>query len=210
MLALSTAAQAEKVQRWRRRVEFVTRNFDSLKGLYAVPFGLLALLLAAMRSGLIGLQRTGDWGAAAVAAGLLVSLRGTKLYYDRRWGQAIPQPRDAAYYVQVTVFRALGVTALFLPLATHAGGWLSLAHPFLLMALGVSLQRHALHFRAHWVVLAALVAVASPLLPADLMLSLALRLTVVGGYFVVCGLLDHWLLVRTLKPLREETDGAAF
>jgi hypothetical protein len=206
MVAESTVdhTRAQRAQRWHRRLDFVTRNFDSLKGLYAIPFGLLALLLAALRAGFVTIEGTGEWGPAAIASALLLSLGATKLYYDRRFGHAVPHPKDAAYYVQLTLFRALGVTALFVPLATRTGGWLSLALPFVLLALGVNLQRHALIFRAHWAVLAALVAVASPLLPAELTLSLALRLTVVGGYFVVCGLLDHWLLVRMLKPLLEE------
>lgn len=196
-------------RRWRRRIDFVTRNFDSLKGLYAVPFGLLALLLAAWRSGLITLRGSGPWGSAAVATALLLSLGATKLYYDRRIGRAVPRPSDAAYYVELVVLRGIAIWALFVPLATRAGGWLSLALPFLVLGLIVSWRRDSLRFRPHWAVVAALVAVASPLLPTGLTLSLALRLTVVGGYFVVCGLLDHWLLVGTLTPIPKDADEPA-
>jgi hypothetical protein len=201
--------RAEDDRRLRRRIDFVTRNFDSLKGLYAVPFGLLALLLAALRSRLLTLDGSGQWAPAAIATALLLSLGATKLYYDRRIGRAVPRPSDAAYYVQLTLFRTLAVTALFVPLATRTGGWLSLTLPFLILALSVSLRRNGLRFRPHWVVLAALVAIVSPLLPADLSLSLALRLTLAGGYFCVCGLFDHCLLVRTLKPIPEEADEPA-
>jgi hypothetical protein len=202
------AAEGAGSRRLRQRIEFVTRNFDSLKGLYAVPFGLLALTLAAARSGLIAL-RGGQWESAAIAAALLLSLGGAKLYYDRRFGRAVPRPSDAAYHVELVVFRGIAISALFVPLATRTGGWLSLAAPFLALALTVAARPSALRFRSHWVVLAALVAATSPLLPADLTLSLALRLALVGGYFLVCGLLDHWLLVRTLAPLPKEADGAA-
>jgi hypothetical protein len=191
------------------RVRLVTSHFHVMQGLRMVPIGVF---LIAQSAGWLG--RQGDCTLTLPSLiGAIVLYVFIGVYYRRSFGQVErpPQARQREWLyglASLLVFYALVWVDSVLNLPVSLVG--------LLLAGGLlgAYLRTGLGFRKHYAVSAALLALVS-LLPALGLLprfslfgpdSTPLTITL-GAIVVLSGVFDHLLLVRTLKPLPEETRG---
>lgn len=209
------------------RIRFVTANYGRLQGLRKLPLRLFILLLVAAL--VVALYWPVDEGA--IVSTLYVELVLTfitmvfgsiiflyfhiRAYYERRYGSVEPlfhiTMRRKVLYAAIIV-TALNSTSFFI----------------LLMGLAMLfVYWRERSFQMHYVVMAALAISYGFLHGVGLPLSLTIfpslfdtiwwlyekgrliALTFIGLYFVVGGVLDHLLLVRTMKSVPEEADGGA-
>lgn len=212
------------------RVRYVAANYGHLQGLRKAPLGLFVWLLAAAGALALAWDPEGDavvpaaYVYAVVAlivalfAGALALHGRIRVYYERRYGSVGPHPR-------VPTRRKVLYGAIVLAVLNSA--------PVFIMLLGVAmLFAHwpERRFQAHYVGLGALLvgyglvflvglALALTLFPGllDVVFGLhyfgrLITLGALGLYFVVGGLLDHLLLVRTMgaAPDGEGSDSGAF
>ena len=209
------------------RVRYVAANYGHLQGLRKAPVGLFVWLLAAAGALVLAWEPEGDAAvvpaAYVYAVGLLVvalfvvalMLHGRiRVYYERRYGSVRPRPR-------VPTRRKVLYAAIVLAVLNSAPLFISLLGVAMLFAYWPERR-----FQAHYVGLGALLAgyglvylvglaVALTLVPGlrDVFFGLhyfgrLITLGALGLYFVVGGVLDHLLLVRTMgAALREGGDG---
>ena len=199
-----------------KRVRFVTENYHNLQGLKMVPLGLWFVAAGAGDAGWWPwFFKTGRPVSHLLGLGLawfLSWLIGR--YYKYNYGQVQPSPQTQRKGRLVTI---VGLPALLIALAVD---W-SMKLPVSLVALLITAYFLTAYlcssgrFRKHYVVIALLFAGLGlmPLLlrvplsdriwgPGGVMFTLLLGLGLIAG-----GILDHLLLVRTLKPLPEASDG---
>ena len=221
---------AEGTVRNLERVRYVTENYEVLKGLKRVPVGLMNIALGVLLWVLqvVDIPRApedtyGRWAVALVFNSLfylLILLLIAALvlsfvfndYYERRFGKVERRRFDRRRILIGATVVAGCLVAYGVDLAVRPPlrlGWL---------ALGVVMIAHAWpkrRFRAHYIVMSALLVAASflPLLGIPLGDTLqgysAFIVAFSGLQFVVGGIFDHLLLVRTMKSLPEEDDGGA-
>lgn len=190
------------------RVRRVTAAYHEFQGLGMVIIGL--------GLGVFALTFTGRLEHAAL--GLLIMLvlfAATTRYYRRRFGEVRPRRTAAGrlgVYLLVPAVIAGGVALYIYTQALGPAGPLVLG-PLMACLLLLTAVRN-LRLRAHYVVCAALLALLS-LLSIDLLTGGAHPLAIteppvfgllLAGILIVCGLLDHRVLVRTFPEA--ETNGA--
>ncbi|CAN5911525.1 hypothetical protein BH23ACT11_BH23ACT11_17120 [soil metagenome] len=201
------------------RVRYVTENYENLQGLTRVPIGLALLMVWAffLTTGFeISSQPVANIfiTVGLLTGGLLILLFfRIRKYYTRRYGQVRVIPR---------VFRrrraAGGAVALTILVAgyflTLWMGPLEQLEPLLLVLLGLGVMEMIdrwpeRRLRPHYLVVGALVAlsglamlflVLSGMQYPDLLV-LHLMTAFIGLILVIGGILDHLLLVRTMKSL---------
>ncbi len=187
-----------------KKVRYVTSHFSSLQGLKMVPWGLLFLVFAAQDGGyawLIGRQ-----GDCTLTLPLLLAVVALYIaigrYYDRTFGRVQPT-RGGVGDLAVVVFVAVLIGAIVAEMMWKP--------PVSLIGLVMAAGFIGGGWRSgrwHYVALGGLTAGVSGLplwlhVPLTdkyfgslgFTLKLALGLT-----YVVGGLIDHYLLVRALKP----------
>ncbi|MGB3635453.1 MAG: hypothetical protein WA982_15530 [Rubrobacteraceae bacterium] len=200
------------------RVRYVTENYEQLQGLKNAPVGLMVLFSGALMlfpsslrsfSSLIGGNLYLLY-VVLIAMVLLYFAMGS--YYERRfgWVQTFSMERQqiVAAIILIIVLVVVGSANLAFQPPIHMI-WLAWG-----VALTVVYWRER-RFRAHYVVIGILVCGVSflPLLGISQTGSTAYEtgglMAFLGILYVVGGILDHFLLVRTMKSLPEEDDGRA-
>jgi len=201
------------------RIRFVTRHFHDLQGLRSkVPMGLLCLVL-----GLLSLANEHVYvpspGLALLALALLVAgagaswwmARWARSYYTSRFGEVErrevnplgPWGRRGAVVLALTLvlflFTLPSPEALTRAYCLIGGAW----------ACGLWVRRGSRLCQAHYLGFGVLaLGLAAPVRALDslvLLLSKNVGLFLaVGCFLVVTGLLDHLVLVRTLRQLAPE------
>lgn len=204
------------------RIRYVAANYGRLQGLRKVPLGLVILSLVALLLVALAWPVEEDLivpvgYAVLVLAAILAVFLGAFLlyfrisgYYERRYGlvrqrfSRVPLRRKALYWMMFV--------------AVALGGSLAL---LLLGAAMLAAYWPERRFRAHYVVMAALIVGiglahmvcvvvyltnGAWLWPVGEFAGLARNYawTALGLYFLVGGVLDHQLLVRSMKDLPEE------
>jgi hypothetical protein len=182
------------------RVQFLSRNYESLQGLRAAPLGVFAVVF--------GLNLLiADWPAPAPAIGMLllfaslvampVAHLALRAYYRRTFGYAQPRPntRDALYALLFVIGLALD-GQFGLPVSLFA-----------LAAVVYLLDQwwRARDLRFHYALLALVMlgyALATALIPAGQ--RLAASAVAIGVVILLGGLLDHLLLLRLVGGRRPE------
>ena len=183
------------------RIRYITRNFDALQGLRMVPFGFYFLALGA---GWLGEQGDLSLGLPALVL-TLIAYWLTGRYYASRYGLVTATKAGRAANLLVP----LGVILLLWG-AAALDFWLRLPVSILGLTMAVVLLGlwwlHEQRNRVHYAVMGGLVALISlmPLggvgqgwsiiQPPGALFSLLL-----GGIFVVGGILDHLILVNNFK-----------
>lgn len=207
------------------RVRYVTENYEDLQGLARVPVGLL--VLAVWGFFLISNFEISSKFVADVVITLSLLIGGVMIllffrikgYYRRRYGRVRVIPN---VFKKRRVYS--GVIALVVSLlASYLALWMGVMEnldpfPFILLGLGIMevIDRWPeRRFRPHHFVVGVLMALSGLILwllvlsdrqyPDALVLHLLTALFVLS--LVVGGILDHLLLVRTMKSLPEEDDG---
>jgi hypothetical protein len=191
------------------RIRYVTTHYRDLQGLRLLPYGA-ALLVWALG---LGVWPSVPWVsplALWLALGLFWLI---SRYYTRTFGRV--QPVQAISRAGLAVLALLLVAMLALPLAARAHvhmplGLLLGGGSLLCAAAGVSglWRAGGLRLRAHWIILALLLAATSVLVMLPLFRHrntlLAVSLGAWGLAAIIGGVLDHRLLRRTLPPAQEE------
>jgi len=195
------------------RVRYVTERFGGMQGLRLVPFGLYLLVLAAGTAGLVPRVRP---GALDVSLGLLLmAVAGSWLigrYYDSRFGRVAPMASGrgsagagtGALIGAFTLFLSGFVDARLDPPVSVS--WLFLGGVTLAYWWG-PLRRRRVHYAAFGGVFVLLGL--SPLVTGTLSgppLDYVTYTVIMGLGAIVCGILDHVMLVRTLRPLPPDAD----
>ncbi len=206
------------------RVRYVTENYEDLQGLKRVPIGLMILVAYGFVVS-TGFEITTKLGAdivvtLAVLVGvmLIIGHFGIRRYYEKRYGRVRIAPR---------VFRrrrAYGGLVTFIILIVT--GYLALwvyemqnfePYPFFFIGLGameVFDRWPELRFRPHQFVLGSLMVLFGLILLVLMLqrkqyseiLFLHLLTSLFVLQLVVGGILDHALLVRTMKRLPEDSN----
>lgn len=184
------------------RIRFITRHFHELKGLKEkVPFGLLLLGTG------IGQSLSLKPGLLLLGAVLWLERR-ADLYYSCRFGRVERQPKRSTLGIVTRVLALLILVFLLLPIGARvfgdggvlclfvgsllSVGWFrsgcqpSRAHDIALGALLLDLAVHGIHF-----------GISTPATPS------IVNYLACGTSLILAGLLDHRLLVRSLKPIEE-------
>ncbi|MGF1473544.1 MAG: hypothetical protein ACFB50_17625 [Rubrobacteraceae bacterium] len=199
------------------RVRYVTENYERLQGLRNVPLGLIAFVTGA--SMLLPSSSTyfGYVVGEVFFYALILMLIATVLlyfvagnYYERRfgWVQTFSMKRKQVVAVATAIGVLLGVGSVNLVFQP----------PIHMIWVVWGLSAAAIYwperrFRMHYVAIGVLVVGAS-FLPLFGITSVSLAyetgglLAFLGVFYLVGGILDHLLLVRTMKHLPED-DGRA-
>lgn len=196
-----------------KRIRFVTMNYSYLQGLKWVPIGLWMLLVVALtqiRGRMSGMSL--EFILITVAAALVVVW--IQRYYDRTFGRARPSLAHrlgewgfgvvggglglAAFWLDMTLKLPVSLVGLtcaaailcdYARLNWYARGW------FRSYALGMTLLVLAIS----WL----------PLLGVPVFPTLLIVVTVMGVVLMALGLLDHRLLMQTMKRAPEVSHGSA-
>lgn len=188
------------------RIRRVTQYYDQLQGLRQVPFGILFLLMAVWKAG--WWPWFGQWQplSGLFFIGLaLIAFGWVGRYYRRTFGQVRQLEQNNRLN---TVLGILFMLVLWLGgLAEYEWQWPVSATGLLLAGFLAVYYFQTGHFRTHFLWLAALLAAVS-LLPLVGLLQAeqvylwgpdsAVGVAVFGLIILVGGLVDHWLLRRTL------------
>jgi hypothetical protein len=197
-----------------KRIRFVTANYSYLQGLKWVPYGIWVLLLLA--SLLVPKQASwASWGLILlITVGAILAILLIQRYYNRAFGRAQP---SLAHRLWEWGFAIVGgVLAL-------AAFWLDVTLKLPVNLVGLTCAAAILcdyvrlnwyarsWFRGYALMLTLLVAGASwlPALGVPMWPALLTVLALMGVVLVALGVLDHRLLVQTMKPAAEVSDGPA-
>lgn len=195
------------------RIRFVTGNFYQLQGLRLVPFALMLLWLQASSRGwldwLPGLpvQAPSDLGNAWGPAAFLVAVAAAMAVEDKyraRYGSVLQHKRSRR-----NLGVALAVIAFLIALVLdRVVTWPVLISPLVIVVALALIVRSDGPFRIHYVLPAAawLGLSVMPLLgfkPGEVQMAFSL---VSITTLLVCGIGDHFLLVRTLSPRGKRLD----
>lgn len=189
-----------------QQIAWVTRNYDHLQGLRQLPFGLMFLFIAIDKAGwwpwfsiwqpLSGLAVLGLCAAAYWWIGR---------YYAHTLGQVEPLPGHG---------RRMGLAAAIFLVLFYIAGTVEIARNWPISASGLVIAGGLMvyywqngRYRPHYLILAVLMALVSLLpltgaLPPEQVHFFGPD-AVIGAFLfalicIVGGLVDHWLLVRTL------------
>ena len=200
------------------RVRYVTRNFEQLQGLRYAPYGLAMVLFGFMSflwfapsSGFFDVRLVDDLVFAGLLVVAMVLHHQVSVYYGRRFGHVRRRSwgeKTRLTFVFWIVIAAVFVLSFFRDWFGQIGLSLLAGAAVAAFVLGdLWVERHRL--TAYWAFLAVL-AVGVCFLPVfGVFEGRAFPLVAVslGGILLLGSLLDHLLLVRTLKPMpREDTD----
>ena len=210
------------------RVRYVTENYEDLQGLTRVPAGLMVLFVyvfVVVTNFEITTKLVADVVltlALLVGVLLIVGFFGIRRYYRNRYGRVRVVPRvfrrRRAYGGLVTLVAMLVTSYLALWVYEIQNFEL---YPFLFIGLGameVADRWPELRFRPHYFVLGSLMVLFGLILLVLMFqgnqysetLFLHLLMSIFVLQLVVGGILDHLLLVRTMKRLPEDTSNAVF
>ncbi|MGB3635452.1 MAG: hypothetical protein WA982_15525 [Rubrobacteraceae bacterium] len=206
------------------RVRYVTENYEDLQGMKRVPIGLMVLIAYVFMVSAefeITTKLVADIVltlALLVAGALLVGHFWIRRYYENRYGRVRVVPR---IFRRRRVYSGLAVLAMMFA-TFYLAGWVYEMqnvepYPFFLILFGmmeVFDRWPELRFRPHHFFLGASMTLAGLLLLILVVqgnpYTESLFLHALVGFFVlqltVGGILDHLLLVRTMKRLPEEAN----
>ena len=202
-----------KKRRELQQIAWVTRHYDHLQGLRQLPFGFMFLLIAIDKSGLW--PWFSIWqplsGLAAVGLGV-VGYWWIGQYYARTLGQVQPLPHSKW---------RMGVAAVVFLGLFYLAGTAEIARDWPFSASGLVISGGLVvyywqngRYRPHYLILAVFMAVVSLLPLTGLLAVEQVHLlgpdAVIGALLfalisIVGGLVDHWLLIRTL-PIYSEAN----
>ncbi|MGH8881431.1 MAG: hypothetical protein ACRD0P_29455, partial [Stackebrandtia sp.] len=194
-----------------RQMSAVAANFNGLRGLLVVPAGIWLLAMGASYVLAPGLQ---DWVLASVVLAFAAMVMITRRYRDR-FGQVRNGQSAVQWAVGAAAIVMFMLSGIPVNLAAGTPIWPYGLQAVLVMVFMVLLPplirgRGAdLALSRHWQVMCAIVAAASLIpvglltggphpLNADYETGYGTMLMVLGVCYIVGGLLDHRLLVRTL------------
>jgi hypothetical protein len=191
-------------------IRFVTRNFRRLQGLQMVSAGLLVLAFGVWEATAAPLFL---WPALIV--GVLLWRRAHR-YYLARFGEVEPQPRrnrDAilafVLFLLMIASDALGKRGLY-PQDLLVYAFLGLLFLWLLLSFSGGARRYEVHYLVFGVLFLGLALPARPLAALLPGLYRPGFDSILGGLaFILAGLLDHQLLVRSLGQAPEFSEEAA-
>ena len=187
----------------------VTRHFEDFQGLKALPFGLLLLGYTAGAAGWWTVLQPMRASAVDVLIWVMVGAGYVALarYYRHRFGRVrasdgVRLGGVLGFCVFLLLLSGLGTLQLRYEWPLHTGG-LVFAGLFLWAYRQAPLRRHHL-------VLALLIGALTclPLLGVPMHTTRTAVWMTMGLALIIGGILDHWLLVRTLGPLPPEEDAA--
>ena len=194
-----------------KRIRFVTANYSYLQGLKWVPYGLWILLLVALLQ-IPGRTPWASWGLALITAVAVLAMLLIQRYYNRAFGRARPSLAHRLWeWGSAIVGGGLALVAFWLDMTQKL--------PFSLLGLTCAAAILCDYARLNWYArgwfrnyalgMVLLVAIVSclPALGVPIWPALLIVLTVMGVVLVVLGVLDHRLLVQTMKPAPEVNDG---
>jgi hypothetical protein len=182
------------------RIRYITQTYEALKGLKMVPFGLFMMVIAFRDLGWTWLGETGD---CTYTAPLLVMLVGLYFaidkYYSRTFGVVRVQPKSSPLVYGLILmsifFGAVAVEVAVKPPISLIGLTISA----LLIYVGSRTRRG--YYIAAGVVMAGISLV--PLLPGSNRSFGTFGFwwnMLFGVTWTVLGVVDHWMLVRAMKP----------
>ena len=205
------------------RIRYVTENYERLQGLRAVTTGVVLVLFGIVLSAGLPMRFTGFWTLQALLWGAVVLAMlllpvWVRSYYERRFGQARSRWRGLSRYEVMGMLLVLafvyGLLAANQFYGEGAEQFLSSVAPGVYFGglLVYEWWPKRSWLTAYWPVLAAVVAGSSPLLSLAAQISgwqlLLPMIAILGIASIIGGLLDHLLLVRTMKSLPEDDVGA--
>ncbi len=190
------------------RIRYITRTYEALKGLKMVPFGLFMIVIAFRDLGWTWLGKAGD---CTYTLPLFVALVGLYFaidtYYSRTFGVVhILQKNPPLIYGLILISIFFGAVALEIVVKP----------PISLMGLAISgllIYAGSRTHREYYIVAGAVMAGIS-LVP--LLLPGSSRLFNTFGFWwnvsfglvwTALGLVDHWKLVKAMKPVQGGADG---
>lgn len=198
-----------------QRVQYVARNYQDLQGLRYAPLGLFLLLWGTLRW-----LEAPTWLTDSPLPFLLVLLLGIPSYkiiggyYEHRFGRVEPdsertrRERRWSFVAPFVVLSAIVLDeVLQLP---KVMGWLIWMTPVLVSMFLFDWPNR--RFTIHRIIAVLLFLGLSllPLLGITEWNIYTLFLITIGLMLFIIGILDHLLLVHTLKPVPEEDDGTDF
>lgn len=196
-----------------QRVRYVTKNYRELQGLRLAPLGLFLLLWGTIRW--LGAPTWLTDSPVPFLLALIVGLFSNKImesYYQSRFGYVEPDPERTRRERRWSMIGPLvAFMAIVLDEALQLQEivvWLLWMTPVLAYMFIVEWPHR--RFTIHRIIAGLfLVGVnALPLLGITRLSSYTLGLITIGLMLVIIGLIDHLLLVRTFKPVPEDTNGA--
>ena len=208
------------------RIRYVTGNYERLQGLRAAVMGVMLVLLGGGLSiGLLaGFPGSQVFQALFRVTGVILVILMILLpvwvgaYYERRFGQARSRWKGLSRYEVMGMLLVLafvyGLLAANQFYGEGAEQFLSSVAPGVYFGglLVYEWWPKRSRLTAYWPVLAAVVAGSSPLLSLVGQISgwqlLLPMIAILGVASIIGGLLDHLLLVRTMKSLPEDDAGA--
>ena len=188
------------------QIHRATKYYNHLQGLRQVPFGILFLLMAVWKAG--------EWPwfdkwqpiSSFILLGLTVLLSwGIGVYYERTFGK-VKQTTESKRNEAIIAVLFLGGLYL-LGIAEIMWHWPVSAAGLFMAFILVLYYFLTGSFRLHYLVFAGLMALVSLLplsgiLPAEQVYVFGVNgivgITIMGVLWLVSGLIDHWLLVRSL------------
>lgn len=192
------------------RIRYVTRNLQSLQGLWLVPAAVPCFAFLALAPHLDADRgvRTGQMLAYFIAVMFLQQWSGYRLreYYARRFGKVTDEDYAERSFVWLVLF-GIGFLADMLRFQTGGRSVLFLVAA----ALGLWRSARGWPWRAHQLALTVVAAGAFIALPlpgptGDPGRFLVVANVLLLGTAIVCALLDHRLLVTTLRPRSRDTN----
>lgn len=205
------------------RIRYVTQNYERLQGLKVLPVGVFMLMISALtlfRLDLPGMtpEEEGTLFGVLLFFGGLFGLLVAVLIgwviggrYERRYGKA----RRLRLSRRALVLIFVGTVAFYVADTVDAALPIPFYPSYLILgAAGVVFWWPERRFRSHYLAAAAVFVIVGLLpllgvLPENYAEVPGLIFLLLGLSTIAVGLLDHLLLVRTMKQLPEEEDGRA-
>lgn len=195
------------------RIRLITRHYDQLQGLRQAPFGLMFLVMAVWKGGWWPwFEKWQPLSGLAVVGLALVASWLVGQYYARTFGRVQRQNENKRLEIVISVIFLAG---LYLGgIAEYEWQWPVSGTGLFTAVVLVAYFFMTGSFRFHYLVLAALMAAVSllpllRLLPPEQVYLFgpegAVGVALFGLIWLVGGLVDHWLLVRSL-PDRGQDD----
>ncbi len=193
-----------------KRVTSITKLYPRLRGLRAIPFGIY-ILFSVTGAGARLLNTNSLMPLLLIFVACILEWPIGR-YYERAFGKVQPTS-DQQYYEKIGSVILMVAIIVAISVDTAANPPISL---LLLIPTIIYLSNGLTSYHARYYLGAALLCAFASILP--LLLSVPVSelyytgphsrafMVALGSLMIILGLLDHLLLIRTLKPLPQESD----
>ncbi len=183
----------------------ITANYFCMQGLRMVPFGIVLIITAV--SSPEWWPELANWAPLPHLVGIAIAFVLFKViggYYERTFGHVQSMSRSNYFWWGYGSALAAILLSFVIDAKLHPPvNVLGLTFAILILVYWGVMGS----FQTHYIIMATLLAGISLLPLQGVAVNSAIILVVVGSIYIIGGLLDHLVLVRTLKPLPEEPHG---